>query len=93
MCIHISIHTYMYTYVYVHVYIYIYIYPCPLAIIHAGPILPAVLFCVFGSARACGVAVKDREFTKGGLVKGGLANDAFPSCNCNTLGCVSPVQL
>ena len=31
----------------------------------------------------------DREFTKGGfIVKRGLAIDAFPLCNCNTLGSV-----
>ena len=34
-----------------------------------------------------------REFTKGGLVKGGLAMYAFPSCNCNTLGPVFNVQV
>ena len=34
-----------------------------------------------------------REFTKGVLVKGSLAIYAFPLCKCNTLGCVSPVQL
>ena len=30
---------------------------------------------------------------KGGLVKGGLATYAFPSCNCNTLGSVFNVQI
>ena len=29
-----------------------------------------------------------REFTKGGLVKGGLAIDVFPLCNCSILGSV-----
>ena len=34
-----------------------------------------------------------REFTKGGLVKGGLAIYAFPLCNCNALGSVFNVQI
>ena len=34
-----------------------------------------------------------REFTKGGLVKGGFAIHAFPLCNCNTLGSVFNVQI
>ena len=34
-----------------------------------------------------------REFTKGGLVKGGLAMYVFPFCNCNTLGFVVKVQI
>ena len=33
------------------------------------------------------------EFTKGGLVKGGLPIDAFPLCNCNTSGSVFNVQI
>ena len=33
------------------------------------------------------------EFTKGGLVKGGLAIYAFPLCNCNTSGSVFNVQI
>ena len=37
--------------------------------------------------------VKNREFTKGGLVKGGLAIYAFPLCNCNALGSVFNVQI
>ena len=36
---------------------------------------------------------KVREFTKGGLVKGGLAIYAFPLCNRNTLGSVFNVQI
>ena len=31
---------------------------------------------------------RGREFTKGGLVKGGLAICASPLCNCNVLGSV-----
>ena len=34
-----------------------------------------------------------QEFTKGGLVKGGLAIYVFPLCNCNTLGSVFNVQI
>ena len=34
-----------------------------------------------------------REVTKGRLVKGGLAIDAFPLCNCNTLGSIVHVQI
>ena len=37
--------------------------------------------------------LKYREFTKGGLVKGGLAIYAFPLCNCKTLGSVVHVQI
>ena len=35
---------------------------------------------------------EDREFTKGGFSKGGLAIYVFPLCNCNTLGFVLNVQ-
>ena len=34
-----------------------------------------------------------REFTKGGLVKGGLAIYVFPLCNCNTLGSAFNVEV
>ena len=34
-----------------------------------------------------------REFTKGGLVKGGLAIYAFPLRNCNTLGSAFNAQI
>ena len=34
-----------------------------------------------------------REFTKGGLVKGGLAIHAFPLCNSYTLGSVFHAQI
>ena len=34
-----------------------------------------------------------REFTKGGLVKMGLAMYAFPVCNCNALGSVVNAQI
>ena len=34
-----------------------------------------------------------REFTKGGLVKAGLAMYAFPLCDCNTLGYVFYVEI
>ena len=34
-----------------------------------------------------------REFTKGGLVKGGLAIDVFPFRNRNTLGSVFNVEI
>ena len=44
---------------------------------HGGP----------GVAEGPDVQVPDvlREFTEGGLVKGGLAIYAFPLCNCNAL--------
>ena len=34
-----------------------------------------------------------REFTKGGLVKGGLAICVFPLCNCNASGSVVNVHI
>ena len=34
-----------------------------------------------------------REFTKGGLVKGGFAIYAFPLCTCNGLGSVFHAQI
>ena len=37
--------------------------------------------------------IKDREFTKGVLVKGGLAIYSFPLCHCNTLGSAFHVQI
>ena len=35
----------------------------------------------------------NREFTKGGLVKGGLAMYAFLLCNCNALASVVYVEV
>ena len=44
------------------------------------------------AGEACKVGM-NQEFTKGGLVKGGLAIYAFPLCNCNTFGSVFNVQI
>ena len=39
------------------------------------------------------ILYKIREFTKGGLTKGGLAIYAVPLCNCNALGFLFNVQI
>ena len=62
------IYTYIYIYIYMYIYIYIYIYIC----IHTYIYIYIYILAprrTPRAARCCG----SRKFTKGGLVKGGLA--------------------
>ena len=100
---HVYIYIYIYMYIpgyqniYIHICIYIYIY---IYILHThrswmSILTKRIFYYLWWSftrrdSRKTREAVLDkhREFTRGGLVKGGLAIYAFPLCNCNTLGSV-----
>ena len=66
---------------------------CNLGIPYSSSQLISVASVRAADANACGLPISAREFTKGGLVNGGLAIHVFPLCDCNTLGSLSNVQI
>ena len=86
---YIYIYVYIYIYICYDIYIYIYIY----IVYYAGRLLESHEQAVGAPTGAAAVHKDTREFTKGGLVKWGLAIYAFPLCNCNELGSVFNEQI
>ena len=81
-------YVYVYIYIYIHMYIYIYIY----IHIHIHSVLHRLAIFAPADRPWRSLMFTVREFAKGGLVKGGLAIDSLPLCNCNTLGSIFNVE-